>query len=187
MFINCYDRLHCMLAKAIAYVHGTIDSESDWDNFEQAIMWEDYSKKISSLNNIKGIRAVSAIDISIDEEFLSGDRWFTETVQANKSCAVLYTSDLDKAVLVIFYDKECDFFIVEVRNPAEFLDQGYNQTLYYWVKQGSPISQLPCYEEPGYQFEGYFDIETGEPVKDGTIIERDRVIEGVWIQEGIGE
>lgn len=122
MFINCYDRLHCMLAKAIAYVHGTIDSKSDWDNFEQAIMCEDYSKKISSLNNIKGIRAVSAIDISIDEEFLSGDRWFTETVQANKSCAVLYSSDLDKAVLVIFYDKECDFFIVDYIELEEVPD-----------------------------------------------------------------
>ena len=79
--------------------------------------------------------------------------------------------------------EECDFYIVEVRNPAEFLDQGYNQTLYYWVKQGHPITGLPCYEEQGYRFEGYFDIETGEPVADGIIIERDRVIEGVWTQD----
>lgn len=83
--------------------------------------------------------------------------------------------------------EECDFYIVEVRNPAGFLDQGYNQTLYYWVKTGCPITGLPCYEEQGYRFEGYFDIETGESVADGTIIDRDRVIEGVWIQEGIDE
>lgn len=128
--------------------------------------------------------------------------WFTKPAQLESPDAVDYrqydTLDSHIAVIkdfmarkIVFLDElwieECDFFVVEVRNPAEFLDQGYNQTLYYWVKQGSPITELPCYEEPGYRFEGYFDIETGEPVTDGTVIESDRVIEGVWIQEGIDE
>lgn len=77
-----------------------------------------------------------------------------------------------------------DFYIVEVRNPAEFLDQGYNQTLFYWVEQGKELRNLPCYEKEGYRFEGYFDVDTGEAVADGTLIERDRVIEGVWVKEG---
>lgn len=85
---------------------------------------------------------------------------------------------------VRFLDKlwieESDFYIVEVRNPAEFLDQGYNQTLYYWVEQETAIKGLPHYEAQGYQFEGYFDVETGDPVANGTIITKDCVIEGVW-------
>lgn len=83
-----------------------------------------------------------------------------------------------------FLDKlwieERDFCIVEIRNPATFLDQGYNQTLYYWVEKGTAIERLPDYQHEDFVFEGYFDIETGEPVTDGTIIEKDRAIEGVW-------
>ena len=88
---------------------------------------------------------------------------------------------------IAFLDKlwleEREFCIVEVRNPAEFLDQGYNQTLFYWVEEGEELQNLPSYEKEGYRFEGYFDVDTGELVADGTLIDRNRVIEGIWTAE----
>ena len=76
-----------------------------------------------------------------------------------------------------------EFCIVEVRNPATFLDQGYNQTLYYWVEKGMPIEKLPSYEHEDFRFEGYYDVESGELVTNETVIENDRVIEGIWTKE----
>lgn len=86
-----------------------------------------------------------------------------------------------------FLDKlwieEKEFCIVEVRNPATFLDQGYNQTLYYWVEKGMPIEKLPSYEHEDFHFDGYYDTESGELVTNETVIENDRVIEGIWTKE----
>lgn len=83
-----------------------------------------------------------------------------------------------------FLDKlwveECDFCVVEVRNPAAFLNQDYNQTLYYWVEKGMPLEGLPNYEHPDFVFEGYYDVKTGALVQNGSIIEHDCVLEGVW-------
>lgn len=76
-----------------------------------------------------------------------------------------------------------NFCIVEIRNSATFLDQGYNQTLYYWVERGTAIERLPKYEYEGFRFEGYEDIETGETVTDGTIIDKDCILEGSWTEE----
>lgn len=86
-----------------------------------------------------------------------------------------------------FLDKlwieERDFCVVEIRNPAVFLNQNYNQTLYYWVERGTAIEGLPNYEHQNFRFQGYFDVETGELVTDGVVIESDCVIEGVWTGE----
>lgn len=76
-----------------------------------------------------------------------------------------------------------NFCIVEIRNSATFLDQGYNQTLYYWVERGTAIERLPKYEYEGFRFEGYEDIETGKTVTDGTIIDEDCILEGSWTEE----
>ena len=79
-----------------------------------------------------------------------------------------------------------DYCVVEVRNPAPFLNQGINQTLYYWVEKGTALDQLPNYEDPDYVFEGYYDIDTGEEIENGSIIEEDCIIEGIW-NEKVGE
>ena len=76
-----------------------------------------------------------------------------------------------------------EFCIVEVQNSAPFLDQGYNQTLYYWVEQGTPISGLPCYENEEWQFDGYYDKDYGDLISDGFIIEYHRIVEGRWSQK----
>lgn len=75
-----------------------------------------------------------------------------------------------------------EFCIVEVRNSAPFLDQGYNQTLYYWVEKGKPIENLPDYEAEGYRFEGYYDKDSEERITDGFIIEYNRILEGRWTE-----
>lgn len=85
---------------------------------------------------------------------------------------------------LVFLDKlwieKREFCIVEVRNQVEFLDPGYNQTLYYWVEKGEPIQHLPHYEEDGYQFEGYYDKDSDELITDGFVIEYHRILEGRW-------
>ena len=73
-----------------------------------------------------------------------------------------------------------EFCIVELRNDAPFLDQGYNQTLYYWVEKGTPIQNLPCYEAEGWKFDGYFDKDYHDLISDGFIIEYHRIAEGHW-------
>lgn len=87
-----------------------------------------------------------------------------------------------------FLDKlwieEKEFCIVELRNSAPFLDQGYNQTLYYWVEKGTPIQNLPCYETEGWQFDGYFDKDYHDLISDGFVIEYHRIVEGQWTQTG---
>lgn len=79
-----------------------------------------------------------------------------------------------------------DFCVVEVRNPAPFLDQGYEQTLYYWVERGAAIQNLPEYEDQGYRFEGYYDIYSHELISNGSMIGENRVLEGIWTQVGAG-
>ena len=75
-------------------------------------------------------------------------------------------------------DKE--FCIVEVRNSAPFLNQGFNQTLYYWVERGTAIQNLPHYETEEYLFEGYYDKDSDELITDGFIIEYHRILKGHW-------
>ncbi len=73
-----------------------------------------------------------------------------------------------------------DYCVVEVRNDAPFLNQDYNQTLYYWVPRGEPIEGLPGYEQEGYRFLGYRDRDTGQIVSDGAVIGKDCILEAEW-------
>lgn len=77
-----------------------------------------------------------------------------------------------------------DYCVVEIKNEASFLNQDYNQTLYYWVERGTPITNLPQYHGEGYEFKGYYDVENHRLVTDGTLIYQDCVLEGVWQQTG---
>jgi hypothetical protein len=77
-----------------------------------------------------------------------------------------------------------DFCVVEVRNEAPFLNQDYNQTLYYWVEKGTPLAGLPRYEMEGYDFTGYFDRESGENISEGALICEDCILEGIWEETG---
>ena len=77
-----------------------------------------------------------------------------------------------------------DFCIVEVRNDAPFLNQDYNQTLYYWVEKGGCLTVLPDYEEEGYLWKGYRDQQSGEIVTCNTPVTGDCVLEAVWEKTG---
>jgi len=73
-----------------------------------------------------------------------------------------------------------EFCIVEVQNNAPFLNQDYNQTIYYWAEKGSPVPNLPRMEEEGYRFKGYIDRASGEIITDQTPITGDCTLEGIW-------
>lgn len=77
-----------------------------------------------------------------------------------------------------------DYCVAVVKNDAPFLNQDYNQTLYYWVEKGKPIEGLPHYEAEGYDFIGYFNPENGKIIEDGTMIFEDCVVEGKWEETG---
>ena len=79
---------------------------------------------------------------------------------------------------------EQKFFIVEAHNDAPFLNQDYNQTLYYWVEAGSCIEALPFYEESGYLWKGYRNRKNGEIVTETTPILEDCILDAVWEQTG---
>lgn len=75
-----------------------------------------------------------------------------------------------------------EFCLLELWNDAPFLDQGYNQTLYYWVEKGTGVTHLPHYEAEGWRFEGYFDKDYGDLISDGFVMEYYRIAEGRWTQ-----
>lgn len=79
----------------------------------------------------------------------------------------------------LWVEKE-DYCVVEVRNEAPFLNQDYNQTLYYWVPRGESIEGLFGYEQEGYRFLGYRDRDTGQMVSDGAVIGKDCILEAEW-------
>lgn len=106
-------------------------------------------------------------------------------------------SDLDQHVDMVrnflvkkkkFLDKlwveKKEFCVVEVENEAPFLNQDYNQTIYYWVERGKPIEELPRYEMEGYDFTGYFNQNSGERISEGSVIYEDCILCGVWEQTG---
>ena len=80
--------------------------------------------------------------------------------------------------------EHADFCIVEVKNKSTALNQDYNQTVYFWVERGTPIEGLSQYESMGEENFYYVDADTKEIVTDGTVIWEDRVLEGIWKQEG---
>lgn len=79
----------------------------------------------------------------------------------------------------LWVEKE-DYCVVEVRNEAPFLNQDYNQTLYYWVPRGESLEGLLGYEQEGYRFLGYRDRDTGQMVPDGAVIGKDCILEAEW-------
>ncbi|MBD5548946.1 MAG: hypothetical protein HDQ97_16440 [Lachnospiraceae bacterium] len=87
-----------------------------------------------------------------------------------------------------FLDKlwveHADFCIVEVKNESVILNQDYNQTVYFWVERGTPILGLSQFESISGENFYYVDADTKEIITDGTVVWEDRVLEGIWEQEG---
>lgn len=73
-----------------------------------------------------------------------------------------------------------DFCVLEVRNDLPFLNQDYNQTIYFWVERGTPVLGLPYYESEDGDSIRYVDVSTGEEVSDGTLIWDDMVLIAIW-------
>lgn len=112
MFLCRRDAILQTITKGVSYCIG----ETSEDDFKHIVTATEpdviYANCLSALNLIDGLRAISVED-EVTEEFLSSGHWFVETVQADKSCAIMYNSSTKDVALVTFYDKEADFFIVD--------------------------------------------------------------------------
>lgn len=112
MFLCKRDALLQAMIKGIVYCIGEISE----DDYNTVISSTDsdicYGERIDRLNTIAGLRAVS-VEEEVTPDFLSSNHWFVETVQAERSCAVMYNSSTKDVALFTFYDREADFFIVD--------------------------------------------------------------------------
>lgn len=112
MFLCKRDALLQTIAKGVNYCVGKIS-----DDFYKSIIDAtdgdlSYDERVDKLNTIEGLRAVN-VGEEVTSDFLSSNHWFAETVQADKSCAVMYNSNTKDVALITFYDREADFFIVD--------------------------------------------------------------------------
>ena len=119
-------------------------------------------------------------ELSIPEE---GDYRKYDTLDENVVMVREFLS-AKRGFLYGLFAEHRDYCVVEVRNDAPFLNQDYNQTVYYWVERGTAIENLPLYQESGYEFAGYYDKEKGNLITDGSLIYEDCILEGRWKQTG---
>lgn len=112
MFLSKRDAYIRAISRGIGYCLGKIDDD-DYDNVIQSSYPKvNYDERIELLNKIKNLRAVHVSD-DVDLNLLESKSWFHETVQADKSCAVLYSESTEDAAVVLFYDRECNFYVVD--------------------------------------------------------------------------
>lgn len=87
------------------------------EQYERVVEAAKYSKPIDIANALKQIEGMNAMLIDeedcLDKEFLSGDKWFAEGVQSCNSCAILWNSESEDIISVVFYDKEFSFYVIE--------------------------------------------------------------------------
>ncbi len=120
--------------------------------------------------------------ISISEE---GDYRRFDTLSAHTAMVMDFLSRKKEFLDRLLVEKR-DYCVVEVRNGAPFLNQDYNQTLYFWVEKGTGIEGLPCYEDERYRFLGYEDSVSGRIISNGSVIQEDCVLEGIWEEKDAG-
>lgn len=112
MFISKRDAFMRALSVGISYCTGKITDE-DYDKvFEASGSKIEYDSKIELLNGVDKLRAVHVSD-ELSANFLESKAWFQETVQADKSCAVLYSETEEEAAVILFYDKDCNFYVID--------------------------------------------------------------------------
>ena len=116
--------------------------------------------------------------LSIQEQ---GDYHKYDTLDENVAMVREFLSAKREFLYGLFTEHR-DYCVVEVRNDAPFLNQDYNQTIYYWVEKGTAIEGLPLIQKDGYEFYGYTDCSSGEKIENGTIIDRDCVVAGNWMK-----
>lgn len=116
MFVSKQDALICALSKGIGYCVGKIKEEEYNNVIKATFSTTSYEDKIVLLNSIEKLRAVHVSD-NIDKELLSSKVWFQEAIQADKSCAVLYSDTEESTALLLFYDKECLFYVIDYIDP----------------------------------------------------------------------
>lgn len=116
MFVSKQDALICALSKGIGYCVGKITEEEFNNVIKATFSTTSYEDKIVLLNSIEKLRAVHVSD-TIDKGLLNNKVWFHEAIQADKSCAVLYSDAEESAAVLLFYDKECQFYVIDYVDP----------------------------------------------------------------------
>ena len=103
----------------------------NFENVLKAAKSRSSKEMAEHLNNLPGVRTIPIEQDILTEEFYSGDKWFAEGVQSDKSAGLLWNNSTEEYMSLIFYDKEFNLWVVEypdidlvpidavVRNPLE--------------------------------------------------------------------
>lgn len=118
--------------------------------------------------------------LSVGEE---GDYGKYDTLEAHTNMVYDFLVKKRQLLQGIFVENR-SYCVVEIRNEAPFLNEDYNQTVYEWVEKGDTITYLPEYEQEGYCFKGYYNMQNGQKVTKDTPVYEDCIIEGIFEQTG---
>lgn len=111
-----------------------------------------------------------------------GDYTRFDTLSQEISMVKQYLTEKKEFLDSIWIEKK-EYCIVEVKRRAPFLNEDYNQTLYYWVEKGQPLPAILDEDREDSVFLGCFDDEDGQQYVAGTPVMDDLVLVARWEQK----
>lgn len=111
-----------------------------------------------------------------------GDYTRFDTLSQEISMVKQYLTEKKEFLDSIWIEKE-EYCIVEVKRRAPFLNEDYNQTLYYWVEKGQPLPAILDEDREDSVFLGCFDDGDGQQYVAGTPVMDDLVLVARWEQK----
>ena len=111
-----------------------------------------------------------------------GDYTRFDTLSQEISMVKQYLTEKKEFLDSIWIEKK-EYCIVEVKRRASFLNEDYNQTLYYWVEKGQPLPVILDEDREDSVFLGCFDAEDGQQYVAGTPVMDDLVLVARWEQK----
>lgn len=89
-------------------------SDYEYDIMLEAAKEDDLVAKANIIKKINGIHAIcEKANEMFDYDFFGGDKWFAEAGYSNKSACVLYNTITNEYIVVTYYDKQFDLYMVE--------------------------------------------------------------------------
>ena len=111
-----------------------------------------------------------------------GDYTRFDTLSQEISMVKQYLTEKKEFLDSIWIEKK-EYCIVEVKRRAPFLNEDYNQTLYYWVEKGQPLPVILDEDREDSVFLGCFDDKDGQQYVAGTPVMNDLILVARWEQK----